>query len=1561
MFTAAFIGEQTLLIQCAQYWLEQGHAIEHIVAKNPIVVSWCEERDIQVTGLGELANTDSTIDYLFSITNLRILPEKLLQLPQSMAINFHDGPLPRYAGLNVPAWAILHGEQSHGVTFHEMTSEVDQGNILKQKLFPIVSDETAFTLNAKCYQAANEAFDELTDELTKGTLQSQPQQAFQEHYFGLGKKPDQSAILDFSNSDKSLSQLTRAMDYGVYDCPLSYPKLFLGNGNWVSARHLSMENSTADSLAGTVLDISTQGLLIACDQGAVRLSGFYSITGESLCPLKLAKEYALSLDCSLPKAEEAQTHKLNAVDLQIGRHEAYWIKQLQQNESISIPYATHQTSDNEQKHILTTQALPDVYHTLLTEFGVASDVLVSALSAYFSRIGGKHLFNLAFTPRCLAELIDGVENFYANALPLSISLSTSQCFEEFHTQQIKQLEHINKRQTFSRDLYLRTTTLHQQTHCEQLPLAIERVPTNNSQEPNSYLKNDLILQIPDDGKSIVWSYLPEVFHAEDIEKMQEQFFSLLASIKTEKQTAISQLNILSEKDRKNILGNWNATDRAYDQSLCIHSLFEQKVLESPDSIALIFEGQSLSYTQLNNRSNQLARHIQKSTAGEGQFVGVLVDRSVEMIISLLAVLKAGYTYVPLDPVYPQDRLTYMVSDSQAVVVICNDHNETLLPTDSVPLIKLEQDAEAIARCDSGDLPQNTQAEGLAYLIYTSGSTGKPKGVMVTHRNVINFFTGMDEHIDGEQGTWLAVTSISFDISVLEIFWTLARGFKVVLYADDKRQKTAQTNAQSQHPDQHIDFSLFYWNVAGVESENDTDKYRLLLEGAKFGDKNGFKAVWNPERHFASFGGLFPNPSITCAALATITEKIELRAGSCVIPLHSPIRVAEEWSVIDNLSNGRVGIAVASGWAPPDFAIKPENYERAKEIMFESLETVQKLWRGETVQFPGPNGEVAVRTLPRPIQKTLPAWVTTAGNLDTFKQAAKNGHNILTHLLGQSAEEVAEKVKAYREEWKAAGHAGEGIVTLMLHTFVGPDQETVKECVRGPLKEYLKSAMFLVKGAAWNFPTFKKMSDDTGKTLDEFFDTISDEDMDDLLEFAFQRYFHSSGLFGTPESCLEMVDQCKSIGVDEIGCLIDFGIQTDLVIEHLPYLAQLLKRGIKQESSPSDQQDDQSIPALMKHHKVSHLQCTPSMAMMLAADSVAREPLANLQQMMVGGEAFPTDLATDLHKLVSGKVTNMYGPTEATVWSCIQPLDGKAVSIGRPIANTQIYIVDENMQLLPVGIPGELLIAGDGVVPGYYRRDELNVGRFIVNPFSTQTDAKLYRTGDLAKFENDGRITYLGRIDHQVKIRGYRVELGEIEALLSAHPSITEAVVLLREDVPGDKRLVAYIKMQANETPDTRILKTWLLAHLPDFMVPGIYIELKTLPLTPNGKTDRKALPAPKSEHRSTAGAVIAPSNEWEELLAEIWKRAIDIPEVSTRDNFFDIGGHSLLVIQVLKELRDNEKIHKKIQMTDLFRHTTIESLAKFIDSEDDDTTVIDASQARAATRKAAMGRRRRKR
>ncbi len=339
----------------------------------------------------------------------------------------------------------------------------------------------------------------------------------------------------------------------------------------------------------------------------------------------------------------------------------------------------------------------------------------------------------------------------------------------------------------------------------------------------------------------------------------------------------------------------------------------------------------------------------------------------------------------------------------------------------------------------------------------------------------------------------------------------------------------------------LNFSLYFFSDDGSKASN--DKYRLVLESAKFADRHGFTAIWTPERHFQDFGGLYPNPSVLSAALAVLTKRIQIRAGSVALPLHHPVRVAEEWSIVDNLSSGRVAISFASGWHTDDFIFAPDIYDERKEVMFRHIELIQKLWAGEKVKLPGAGGsEVEFRILPRPIQTSLPIWITSSGSAETWRRAGAIGANVLAAYVGYSLEELSERIKSYRGARAAHGHDPRtGVVTIMLHTFIGDDDETVKEKVRVPFSGYLR--------------TYFKQYETAGAGVAG----VSEADKDALMSAAFEKYFESSTLMGAPDKCAQLIDALVDTGVDEIACLVDFGVDTESVLESLSRLDELRAR------------------------------------------------------------------------------------------------------------------------------------------------------------------------------------------------------------------------------------------------------------------------------------------------------------------------------------------------------------------------------------------------------------------
>jgi natural product biosynthesis luciferase-like monooxygenase protein/amino acid adenylation domain-containing protein/FkbM family methyltransferase len=962
----------------------------------------------------------------------------------------------------------------------------------------------------------------------------------------------------------------------------------------------------------------------------------------------------------------------------------------------------------------------------------------------------------------------------------------------------------------------------------QVMLMLHNVPAGGLELPglavaplevdNRTAKLDLTLALQPAAEGLAGSleYSTDLFRGATIERLGRHLGNLLAALAADPGRPLSQLDMLSGAERQQLLRDWNDTEvEPAPGDGCIHQLFARQASATPRAIALRCGDAALTYAELERRVSRLAQHLRGLGVGPESRLGIQLERSPAMVVALLAVLEAGGAYVPLDPSYPAERLALMLADSAAAAVVVGQRRSG--PPPALPAVVLDE-AEGLRAGERADAPlpaapgEAAAASGhpdqLAYVIYTSGSTGRPKGVMVTHRNVVNFFAGMDRRLGASPpGVWLAVTSISFDISVLEILWTLTRGFEVVVQEQPPRLAAAagETPAlpaaelapaertpgplpavrQAARP---LEFSLFYF--ASEEQAEPTREagngYRLLLEGARFADRHGFAAVWTPERHFHAFGGLFPNPSVVGAALAVLTERVQIRAGSVVLPLHQPLRVAEEWAVVDRLSGGRVGISFASGWHADDFVLAPESYRQRKEIMTRGIDTVRRLWRGEPIALPGGAGRpVEVRIHPRPVQAELPVWMTAAGNPDTFRLAGEMGAGLLTHLLGQEIAELAEKIAVYREAFGRSGAAGRGRVTLMLHTFVGHDLEEVREKVRQPFCGYLKSSLALWRGLARGL----------GHDLEKEVLTPAEEDA--LLSRAFDRYFETCGLLGTPASVQRQLDRLRAADVDEVGCLIDFGVDVDSVLASLEVLRGVVERH-RSASAGTVREDETSIAARIRRHRVTHLQCTPSMARMLTLDPDTLDALGGLRALLVGGEALGAPLAEQLCGVVHGEVYNMYGPTETTVWSAAHLLGGRedGVAIGRPIANTAIHLLDADLGPVPAGVPGALHIGGAGVARGYQGRPDLTAERFIPDPFGP-AGGRLYATGDRARYRTDGAIEFLGRTDHQVKIRGYRIETGEVAAALRRHPLVAEAVVTAREDRADDRRLVAYVVPAGN--------------------------------------------------------------------------------------------------------------------------------------------------------------------
>ena len=752
----------------------------------------------------------------------------------------------------------------------------------------------------------------------------------------------------------------------------------------------------------------------------------------------------------------------------------------------------------------------------------------------------------------LEELI----GFFVNTLVLRTRLNAAASFRE----QLKQVREVCLAAYAHQDVPFEMVVeeLQPERHLSRSPLfqvmfALQNAPVGELQLPGLKLKPvegkldttkfDLSLMAMETETGLVgwFDYSIDLFDEATVARMLEHWQVLLERAVANPDQSLSTLPLLTEAERQQLL-EWTETAVEYPLAQTMHDLFTERAARTPAAVAVEYEGVTLNYAQLNERANQLAHYLRRLGVGPETLVGVLMERSVEMIVGLLGILKAGGAYVPLDPQYPEERLAYLLNDAELKILLTQKQLAEILPDHSARRIFVDADWPSIALESTENPAPVSGPENLVYVIYTSGSTGRPKGAMATHKGVVNCLRWMQETYQlTESDRFLFKASLNFDPSVWEIFWPL--------------------------------------------------------------------------------------------------------------------------------------------------------------------------WVGASVVIVRPGGQL-----------------DTAYLVDTIIE-----HGITT---------------AY-------------FVPSMLNFF------------------------------------------------------LEEQDL---------------------------------------------------------------------------------------------------------------ETIHSLRQVICGGESLPGEMMERFFARWSAALHHSYGPTEtsiaATEWICQSNSRRQNAPIGRPLANTEIYLLDSELQLVPQGVLGELFIGGVGVGRGYLGRPHLTAERFIPNPFAGKPGERLYRTGDLVRYLPDGNLEFKGRVDQQVKLRGYRIELGEIETVLAQHPEVREAIAVIREAHPGNKQLVAYVVGNAT----TSDLRRYLKEKLPDYMAPQVFVRLDQLPLMANGKVDRKALPAP--ERVAEELGYVAPRTPEEELLANIWAEVLEVPQVSVHDNFFDVGGHSLLATQVTSRIKT--VFNLDLPVRSIFEWPTVAELAQEI-------------------------------
>jgi len=1177
-FTCMLIGNQTRLVQCGEILLNHGHRILGVISSDSMVRSWCRERNLALSDQnGNLLEVmrRQPFDYLFSIDNFALLPKEVLSTPGKMGINFHDGPLPRYAGSNATNWALIGGETVHGVSWHVMTDKADAGDILLQETFPLSKDETAFSLNAKCFEASIQSFSALVDLLAQGKADPKPQDLSRRTFCPLWKRPYAAAVINWEHPAENIYNLYRGLEFHHYPNPLGLPKLCL-DGTAVAVRKIDLLDTPAQAQPGTVLRVTDTSVDVSTKTNVLSLSDVTTFDGAKIAPRQLLGAASLGEGSRLPLLEAGLADRIEKVNGLLSRHEGYWLKRLAELEPMEIPYARkHGLPGGSLTCSAMRMPLPAIGKQPGMSQDAPGDVVLSAFLAYLYRIGGKDSFDIGFSDSSLQECIRGCENFFHPFVPLRAEVNAELTFDEFHVSMRKQISAATNHKTYVRDLKLRYPHLRELSRhrvSAELPVVVFRV--SELPDPDTAKLNaELALFIPDDGRECLWVYDKRALDSVSVGRMQEQLTEILKDLAGGGDRCVGLLSIIPEQEKRKIFREWNSTFVPYPTDVCLHQLFEAQVEKTPDAPALAFEGEQLTYREFNVRANQLAHYLRRLGVGVESLVGVYMERSFEMVVSLYAIQKAGGAYVPLDPEYPKERIGFMLEDARAPVILTQQHLAANIPENQARVVCVDAGWPVISRESRTNPESGAGPKNAAYVIFTSGSTGRPKGVLNEHRGIVNrLFWMQDEYGLTPQDSVLQKTTFSFDVSVWEFFWPLLVGARLVVA----------------RPGGHRD----------------------------------------------------------------------------------------------------------SGYL--------------------------------------------VRTI--------------------------NEQNITT-------------------------------------------------------------------------------------------------------------------------------------------------------IHFVPSMLQLF----------------------LEDREVGSCKC--------------------LKRVICSGEALPYELQERFFRSLGCELHNLYGPTEAAVdvtyWPCRRESEMHSVPIGRPVANTQIYILDKRMQPVPVGVPGELHIGGIQVARGYVKRPDLTAEKFIPDPFSSDPEARLYKTGDLCKFLPDGAIDYLGRLDFQVKIRGLRIEIGEIESVLGRHPAIREVVVVAREDTPGDKRLVAYVVPKGPAGINVDELRTYLKGKLADYMVPSAFVQMEAFPLTSSGKADRKVLPAPAGG-RQIDTDYVAPQSDAEKTIGEVWKEFLKLETVGIHDNFFDLGGHSLLLVRVMNRLKP--MFGGPLTVVDMFQRPTIHELARFLSGEPQTTLSSDVLQERIARQKEALQR-----
>lgn len=784
-FDCYIIGNDTLTMYCASILMEKNHHLLGIISSSSQIKIWCQEHRINlINNIYEFEEqySKAPCDYLFSIVNDTILPASIIHYPRLHAINYHNSPLPKYAGLYATSWAIINAETEHAISWHVIEPEVDAGDIVKQCFFPIDEHETALTLNLKCYEAAIESFSSLIDELVSKTEHRVQQNLKLRSYYGLKNKPKNLGFVSWDWTAEEIDRLCRALSFGSYRNELATPKLIINNQLYIITSHRKL-HVTSKGTPGTIVHISKNELQITTHTTDIAILKMVGTDGSVYDMEHWGTLSPLSAGQVLSNINEQIINQLaNHPAVCVPRIERFWLKEyskyihqdlsfIAQLNQATTPYLGRQSS------LIYPEHLSNQLHHFSSAVTISPQYLLcTVVLIYLYRLNDYKNYSVQIMDSSLQNQLGELSCFLSCTLPLTTDLTHDLSFIETANQITEKLLQLKQHETFCKDLFVRYPEI-------QFPKKDILIRFIDEQQFSIFPKEEykLILSISKNGTGL---HIHNNTNYQDHEasyaffnQIEEHLGLILEDAISYPEKKIYELMLLSEEELV-LLHVWNKTSYDYDKTQLLHQYIEKQTSKTPKAIAACFEKTTMSYELLDKKANQLAHYLIAQGIHSNDIVGLYIHRSLEMLISILAILKSGAAYLPLDPHYPEKRIHYMLENSQAKCLITS---EQYLPnfTFQGTIINI---TESIYETLESTAPKiKTKATDLAYIIYTSGTTGTPKGVAISHQAVCNHMVWMKNIHDFQQkDRFLLKTPFSFDASVWEIFIPLIVGGFLVI-------------------------------------------------------------------------------------------------------------------------------------------------------------------------------------------------------------------------------------------------------------------------------------------------------------------------------------------------------------------------------------------------------------------------------------------------------------------------------------------------------------------------------------------------------------------------------------------------------------------------------------------------------------------------------------------------------------------------------------------------------------------------------------------------------------